>query len=180
MSDDPFSQFSQGASFEAPIDMLEACHGRVQAQCKLLQRLAPYVADHGVDDDVRQAVGRVMRYFQTSAVHHHADEERDLFPAMREAAPAVDAQRLERLFDELSREHRQLERLWSDLRARLDALSQGDAQAFDAEQAEAFVTAYRAHITREEAELLPTAREILGADRLGRIGDAMRRRRAGG
>ena len=65
--------------------MLAACHGRVESQCDTLRRLLPHVAAHGADVQAREAAVAVMRYFDTAARHHHADEEVDLFPALIDA-----------------------------------------------------------------------------------------------
>ena len=67
--------------------MLSACHGRVERQCETLLRLVPHLAANGPDQAAREAAQNVMRYFDTSAPHHHADEEEDLFPALLRSAP---------------------------------------------------------------------------------------------
>jgi hypothetical protein len=35
--------------FEVPLEMLAACHGRVQTQCATLRRLAAHLTTHGAD-----------------------------------------------------------------------------------------------------------------------------------
>jgi ATP phosphoribosyltransferase regulatory subunit HisZ len=35
--------------FEVPLEMLAACHGRVEAQCATLRRLVGHLARHGAD-----------------------------------------------------------------------------------------------------------------------------------
>ena len=35
------------AGFEAPLEMLSACHGRVENQCQTLLRLVPHLAENG-------------------------------------------------------------------------------------------------------------------------------------
>ena len=71
--------------FEVPLEMLAACHGRVQAQCATMLRLVPHLAAHGADRQAQEAAAAVMRYFDTAARHHHEDEELDLFPALLES-----------------------------------------------------------------------------------------------
>jgi hypothetical protein len=41
------------ASTEAPLEMLAACHLRIERQCATLGRLAPHVAAHGADEEAR-------------------------------------------------------------------------------------------------------------------------------
>jgi len=68
--------------FDDPLGVLRACHERMLAQCNTLQGLVTHVAHNGVDDEARSAIGNVIHYFTTSALHHHQDEEQDLFPLL--------------------------------------------------------------------------------------------------
>lgn len=165
------------AGFEVPLEMLAACHGRVEAQCATLRRLVAHLAAHGADEQARDAARAVMRYFDSAARDHHADEEVDLFPALLESMAGSDAVCLRELTAALAAEHRVLERHWHALRAQLDALATGRAGTLDADTVRRFVDAYAQHIAREEAELLPMAQRLLDDAALDRIGLAMRRRR---
>lgn len=165
------------AGFEVPIEMLSACHGRVQQQCETLQRLVPHVAAHGSDRPAQEAATAVMRYFDTAAVHHHADEEQDLFPALLESMAGSDAVCLRALTARLAAEHRALERGWQQLRGRLQRVAAGPEAPLPAGEVQAFVDLYTRHIACEEAELLPMARRLLSDAELDRIGLAMRVRR---
>lgn len=165
------------ASFEVPLEMLAACHLRADSQCATLLRLVPHVAARGADASAREAAAAVMRYFDSAAVHHHADEEVDLFPALIESMAGSDAVCLRELTEALAADHRELERRWGALRGALEALAAGDAAPLAAAGAPAFVERYRQHIAREEAELLPMAARLLGDAELDRVGRAMRARR---
>lgn len=165
------------AGFEVPLEMLAACHGRVQAQCATLQRLLPHLATHGADQAAREAATAVMRYFDTAARDHHADEEQDLFPALIEAMAGSDAVCLHDLTRALAAEHRQLEALWRGLRKALTQLVAGDRAALTPALVQDFVALYTGHIAREEAELLPMAARLLDDAALDRVGLAMRQRR---
>src|SRR3546814_19269120 len=70
------------ASTEAPLEMLAACHIRIERQCATLRRLAAHLTEHGADADARTAAMHVMRYFETAAVQQHAAAEADLFPIL--------------------------------------------------------------------------------------------------
>ncbi|MDE1947700.1 MAG: hemerythrin domain-containing protein [Burkholderiales bacterium] len=166
-----------GAGFEVPLEMLGACHRRVESQCQTLRRLAEHLARHGADADARTAAAAIKRYFETSALDHHADEEVDLFPALLESMAGSDPVCLRELTAALTADHRELERRWRALKRPLDALVAGRAAALDAAEVEAFVGLYARHIEREEAELLPMAERLIGAAELDRIGRAMRERR---
>lgn len=167
----------QAAGFEAPLDMLSACHDRIERQCATLQRLPAHLAAHGADADAKQAAVNVMHYFDTAGRNHHADEERDLFPALLEAMAGSDAVCLREITQTLTREHRELDAVWQGLRVQLQALSTGDSEAIDSAVVADFIAQHTRHITREEGELLPMAKRLLGEDQLHAIGESMRARR---
>ncbi len=163
--------------FEVPLEMLAACHGRVQSQCETLNRLVVHLGSHGADLQAQQAAVAVMRYFDTSARHHHADEEVDLFPALIESMAGSDAVCLRALTASLTLEHRELELRWSQLRRQLEQVSGGHGASVAGDEVTAFVSLYEQHIAREESELLPMAQRLLSDEELDRIGLAMRTRR---
>lgn len=165
------------ATFEVPLEMLAACHGRVEAQCDTLERLLPHVAAHGADRAAREAAAAVMRYFDSAARHHHEDEEAELFPALLEAMAGSDAVCVRELTAALAADHRTLEAHWLRLRNSLQQLVAGETADLAAADAPGFIAAYRAHLVREDAELLPMAARLLDDAALGRIGRAMRQRR---
>ena len=168
---------SPAAGPEAPLDMLAACHTRVEKQCQTLTRLQPHLLAHGSDAAAREAASAVMRYFDTAAKHHHEDEEQDLFPALLESMAGSDAVCIRELTQALLAEHRQLEGRWAALRDKLEAIADGEATVLSADEVGGFVSAYRAHIAKEDTELLPMATRLLGEDALKGIGQAMRARR---
>lgn len=163
--------------FEVPLEVLAACHGRVEAQCATLRRLVVHLGGHGSDRQAREAAVAVMRYFDTSAVHHHADEEVDLFPALIEAMAGSDAVCLRELTASLVAEHRELEQRWRSLRRWLELVARGNATTLTDDEVRDFIALYERHIAREEAELLPMAGRLLSDAELDRIGLAMRARR---
>jgi hemerythrin-like domain-containing protein len=166
-----------GAGFEVPLEMLSACHGRVERQCQTLLRLVPHLAAKGPDQAAREAAQNVMRYFDTSAKHHHADEEEDLFPALLQAAPDTGHAHLRQLIDVLLAQHRELEQAWGQLRWQLEGVWLGTMPNLGADEVGRLVDLYRKHIAREEEELLPLAARILGLAQLDVVGRAMRARR---
>lgn len=165
------------AGLEAPLEMLSACHSRVERQCATLRRLVPHLAAQGADEQARAAAANVMRYFDISAKHHHADEEEDLFPALIESMAASDAVCLRGLIEGLKADHRALEAAWRRLRLVLERIAAGGPAPLAADDVEALAGLYDRHIAREESELLPMAARLLSVDAIDRIGRAMRERR---
>ena len=113
------------ASTEAPLEMLSACHARIERQCATLRRLAAHVESKGADEEARAAAANVMRYFDTSAKHHHEDEEIDLFPALLESMAGSDPVCLRDLTEALTAEHRALHATWRRVLARLSERAAG-------------------------------------------------------
>lgn len=157
--------------------MLSACHGRIETQCATLRRLVPHLLVHGVDEEARAAATRIIRYFDTSALHHHADEEDDLFPALIESMAGSDAICLRDMIDGLTADYRALAACWRHLRAILERIAAGERVPLLFDDVEALAVRYERHIEREEKELLPMAARLLSDDDLARIGRAMRARR---
>lgn len=170
-------QSASSASFEVPLEMLAACHQRVQTQCATLRRLVPHLAQHGADAAARSAAAAVLRYFDSAARDHHADEESDLFPALIESMAGSDAVCLHDIIGALTADHRALEAHWRHVRARLEAIAGGDGATLESQDIEPMITLYERHIEREEKELLPMAERLLSDDALEQIGRAMRERR---
>jgi hemerythrin-like domain-containing protein len=162
---------------EAPLEMLAACHARIERQCATLRRLIPHLAAHGADAQARTAAENVLRYFDSAAKHHHEDEEKDLFPALLESMAGSDPVCLRELTDALQGEHRALDAAWRRVRAPLAQVAAGTSAQLSSDDVEALVGGYERHLEREDQELLPMAARLLGDDELARIGKAMRERR---
>jgi len=165
------------ASTEAPLEMLAACHIRIQRQCATLRRLAAHLPSHGSDEDARSAATGILRYFDTAACNHHADEEEDLFPALLESMAGSDAVCIRALTSRLTDEHRLLEARWAEIRPLLVQISAGQPAALAPDMVDAFTGAYDRHMRMEEDEVLPMAARLLGDRDIERIGRAMRKRR---
>jgi len=159
--------------FDRPLDVLEACHGRIARQCDTLGKLLAHLPAHGADAQAQQAAGAILTYFDTAAVHHHDDEERNLFPLLEQAgAPgACD------LVETLTLEHDELALLWRRLRGQLQQIEAGSAATLDEVLTHRFVALNRSHLEFENTHVLPLARQVLDAAAIERLGRAMAARR---
>jgi hypothetical protein len=162
-------------SFDDPLGMLLACHGRIRRQLATLVRLQAHIIEHGADADARSAASAILRYFDRAGVDHHADEERSLLPRLRARASDLAA-----LGDAIVRDHRALERHWRKLRPLLSSLAAGRYDALPPRLVREVCDAYHAHMAREEAELIPRAAELLDAATLAEIGREFALRRGQG
>ncbi len=163
-------------SFDHPLEMLRACHGKILRQCDTLQKLAAHLERKGCDPQVQQAARGILRYFDTAGQFHHHDEEQDLFPALRAAAD-TDKPSLEALLERLLSEHVIMLASWEALHPVLSQLAAGEQVALDAAVMNNFITRYSDHIAIENAELLPLAPKLLTLQQLKTIGQKMAERR---
>ncbi|HEX5364652.1 MAG TPA: hemerythrin domain-containing protein [Gallionella sp.] len=161
-------------TFDHPLEMLHACHGKILRQCDTLQKLAAHLAQHGCDTQARQAAQGILRYFDTAGQFHHQDEEENLFPSLRagDSAPQLDA-----LLQRLLGEHVVMLAAWAELRDMLRQLAEGANVPLSDALLARFIRSYREHIALEEAELLPLAARLLNAAQTRQIGMSMAARR---
>ena len=168
---------SRNTDFSKPLETLKACHVRIRVECENLRKLADCVKDGGCDDAARQAAAALMRYFDTAARFHHEDEEEDLLPRMMAAATQTRGSRLTRLVAEIATEHREMDRIWTELRAALQEISAGENLPLDVLSVDRFVKLYFSHITVEESNVYPLAEMLLSREDLAQIGAGMAERR---
>lgn len=156
--------------------MLEACHERVQRTLALLGRLRTHVQHQGCDESARQAARDVLRYFDIAAPLHHEDEERHVFPPLLAQGPAEVAALVRRLLQD----HQDMVADWAAARLPLQALADGQASTFSADDEaalERFAVRYARHIADEEGVAYPAVQGLLPAGALAPMGREMSARR---
>lgn len=161
----------QFVTWDEPIEMLYACHGKVKTFCRQLQILPDYLEQNGCNDVVKNDVKQILNYFNQSAPLHHDDEEKDFFPALIKQQPQAQAE-----VDLLEQQHVALHKNWDELSAQLVALLNGERANVDRELIKRFVAGYDLHIAIEEP-LFELGREHLSQDELHAIGKIMADRR---
>lgn len=171
------SLISIAPGFDTPLEMLEACHERFQSQLETLDRLARWLPDHGSDVQARKAAATVIHFFDVAAVHHHIDEERELFPVLIERVGSDRRITLVSLIDWIKEDHQRMFAAWDVMRTRLELIVAGEVAELTLEQVRSFTERYVMHIEREEGELFPYARELLGDADIARVGGSMSARR---
>jgi hemerythrin-like domain-containing protein len=84
------------------------------------------------------------------------------------------------IVDRLTREHRQVEQLWTRLEPALKQAAHGHAADLDAAAVASLVATYRAHATYEEQVFLPLSQNILGrnSDHMAALGLSLHIRHA--
>ncbi len=174
---------SPAAGFEAPFDMLEACHERVHRMLELLARLQAHVQVNGCDTQARLAAQDVMRYFDLAAPLHHQDEELHVFPPLLAGGGAA----VVGVVQQLMAQHRAMESAWTVMRQILTQIAAHASPttappstpyaALSAEAVQTFAALYETHIRMEEGVAYPAAKRLLTAELLHRIGEDMMVRR---
>lgn len=164
-------------SFDNPLELIEACHERMERQLRTLERMVPHVAAHGGDEAARSAATAVMRYFDTAGTDHHRDEDEDLFPHLRALAARDGRDEIGAALYELGSEHKAMDALYATLREQLDGLAKAGTQSLDGGLVERFCWLYRRHMAMEKDVILPYAREALAPGQLASLGERMAARR---
>lgn len=159
------------ASWNEPIEMLYACHGKVKRFCRQLTILPDYLAKNGCDQAVKNDVQQILNYFNQSAPLHHDDEEKDFFPLLVKYVPEA-----QKDIDELERQHVTLHDNWAKLSEQLQALLTGERENVDMDLINNVVSGYDKHIALEEP-LFELGKQHLSESELREIGDIMSARR---
>ncbi len=159
------------AGFDAPFDMLAACHERISNLLDIIGRLQAHLPVRGADSEARAAAVRILRYFDMAGPKHHADEEADLFPLLESRAA------LSELLPKLRADHRDMEAAYAVFRPGLVAVAEGDAVLWQQGPATHFCLLYRRHIALEDAELIPVASALISAAEQEQLGRSMADRR---
>lgn len=145
---------------DAPITSFSQCHVGILSHLKAFGDL-PALLEPAAR--ARKIAEETLSFFQDVVLEHHAEEERELFPAvLASAAPGDELQRVKSIVDRLTREHRQVESTWAKLKPHVKKIAKGETAELDTSAVEVLVRDYGAHAAFEEAEFLPLCRTILG------------------
>ena len=172
---DPFKSQAAAPSFDHPLELLHACHGKIMHQCGTLRILTTHLSNKGCDQQAQQAAQGILRYFDSAGQFHHQDEEEDLFPALR-AIGAEQAQ-VDALLERLMSDHTVLAAAWNEVRPLLVQISEGVNAPLNEALTEKIITGYFGHIAVEEKELLPLAARLLSPQQTEQLGHRMAERR---
>ena len=166
------------AGFDDPLEMLFACHRRIEKQLETLKRLRAHIRAHGVDAEASTAAQAILRYFLKAGPNHHLDEEQDLFPRIAQRiTDAGERARFEHFRERLEEDHRRLDAAWYRLRRPLEGIAEGLTRALPEAEVHAFADAYAHHIMTEETTLQEFCTRWLVEGDLRDLGIAMAARR---
>ena len=100
---------------------------RVESHLTTLERLAPYLTQHGCDLSAQDAARTLMLYFDEGPAHSSGSGN-----------------------DLAAHENRALGRSYAGLRERLERIAQGRPERLPVDEVAAFTRFYREHILRSE------------------------------
>jgi hypothetical protein len=143
-----------------PLDTFSNCHVGLLHQLDAFDRLPALLAPAA---EARRLAQDLLDSFGPAIHEHHADEERELFPAVISSARSgTELEEVQRLIERLTGEHRDVETRWDRLKPALKAIAKGHDAVLDMAAVARLVEQYRLHAQFEEAQFLPLAHEILG------------------
>ncbi len=159
------------------VDLLLECHARIRHFVAMARRLGE--ASGAAPDEVSDTAARVHRYFTEALPLHVRDEEDSLAPRLRGRDAGLDA-----AVDEMVREHEEHGPALAELAAACSALSRdpgrhGELAPVVRRAADDLSRQFEAHLSGEEAVVLPEVRRLLDAAADAEIVDEIRRRRTG-
>ena len=165
-------------AFDDPLEMLLACHRRIEKQLDTLKRLRAHLLANGVDPEASAAAQAVLRYFEKAAAHHNDDEELDLFPLLEgRITDAGEMARFKAFREEIERDHREIEAMWTRLRKPLEGIADGLTRTLPPDDVHGFIAAYARHILTEESALTEFFNRWLRDEDREALGRAMTARR---
>ena len=164
----------QSDVFRHPLEYIFADHDRQRIICAVLERLA----DDPHASDARENAAHVLDHLENELPHHIADEERDLFPLLRQRCLADD--RIDEMLSLLQDEHEEDDAHCAALLSPLRSLADGkpfvDELEFKA-LARGFARFQRRHLGWENGTILPLAeRRLTDADHAVLGGNMAKRR----
>ena len=161
--------------FLDPLAVIEAEHERQRQICDQLDALTEAME---LGPPLVEKAGDLLTFLTQEVDLHTQDEERDLFPLLRQRTQPED--QLDRLLKQLSREHEFDKELVDFIVADLELLACGISIANPTRlvlNVREFSETQRRHLTWENTVLLPLARRRLTPADLTQLGKAMAARR---
>jgi hypothetical protein len=147
---------------DQPLTNFSNCHVGIVAQLDRLGQLPALLAPAEL---ARKTAESALGFFPKAVFTHHAEEEQELFPAVRASAHVGEERvHVESLIDRLTFQHRELERMWQEIEPELHKVAKGQSTSLNVVLLNELVRAYIDHARFEEEEFLPLSHNILGRD----------------
>ena len=156
-------------------EVLDACHRQAVAMLGRLSDLVRGLDRGDPDRQARESAAEIIAFFSQTARQHHEDEERHVFPRLKDSGDPETAQAVLRLQD-----HHWMDVDWNELSPALAAIAAGQG-GFDVEALREGVEIFAAltydHIALEESCIYPQARDRFATAELQHAAREMAQRR---
>lgn len=167
--------------FDQPLGLLSDCHRRIENFLGVLLRVAAIGSDQPLTQQQRDALTVALRYFDSAAPRHTADEEESLFPRMRQLDDPRVRQAMAKL-DDLEADHQRADAAHKEVDTiGRTWLEQGTLAAPQLDRLKQLLQMlrelYQHHIQIEDNEIFPLAGQVLACDQVQHIGREMAKRR---
>jgi len=172
------SSTSTESAGHSPIDDFSQCHAGILNHLQALGTL-PALLEPAAR--ARQIAADTVSFFRDAVYEHHAEEEKELFPAvLASATKGVERDKVQAIVAELTDEHRKVEAAWAKLEPKLKALAKGHEAEVGGAEITALVETYQTHARYEEEVFLPLSQAILGrnSNHLAALGVSLHMRHA--
>lgn len=168
----PIDREQQVVEQPEPTRLLLTGHERIRHASSLLLRLDIHLIHYGVDEETQAAARSIMRCFDVEVPLHREDEERDLFPALRELGRSHIAKSL----DDLKEEYDEIADMWQPVRDWLETIRRGRLPA-RLKLLGSFAERYPAYADREERQVYSAIRRLTKGQ-IHMLSESMQQRRA--
>ncbi len=136
---------------------LDACHQQIHQHLGQLAEVLQQIEAGADEAQYRQQAGTIEAFFSGTSRDHHAEEEKNVFPALL----ASDNAELVQAVRTLQQDHGWIEQNWLELAPMLRAIAQGEDWVDMAElqhTVEVFLALCHDHIMLEETLIYPEAK----------------------
>ncbi len=169
------------SSFADPLGLLSDCHRRIEHFLGLLITVTADARGGALTGEQREALVAAGRYFREAAPLHKEDEERSLFPRMRDSREKQVRTALATI-EELEQDHAVLDRGHVEVDALIERwMDEGSLPATDVQRLvtvlEELRAIYEHHIAIEDHDVFPLAGRTLDAPAIAALGREMAARR---
>ena len=148
------------SSGDTPLTNFSNCHSDIISHLDVFNEIPSATRSAAKAEKIAQDT---LEFFRKTVFDHHAEEERDLFPAVLDNAQAGEERNTaQSMIDRLKSDHRAIEALWATVEPGLVKLSKGHIVEIGDEPVAQLVSQYKAHAKMEESDFLPLAEKILG------------------
>jgi hemerythrin-like domain-containing protein len=138
-------------------ESLDAAHRAALKMIRQLEELIAHLDETGLDDVARASAKDIMGFFNGPGQHHHAEEEKHVFPGLLASTDVELVAHVRRL----QQDHGWIEEDWRELAPQIEAIA-GGYNWYDLAMLRlalpVFSALYQDHIALEESLIYPAAK----------------------